>query len=235
MNFLNKKQQTMARYNRIEVVLEMQRTGIVPVFYDADFDTCKKVLKACYDGGVRVFEFTNRGDFAHDVFGELTTYALSNLPGMMLGVGSIVEQGTAALYMQLGANFIISPLVNPEVAKVCNRRKVAWIPGCATLTEISQAEELGAEIVKLFPAAQLGGPDFIKAIKAPCPWTRIMPTGGVTTDKDNLKSWFDAGVDCVGIGSNLFIKNSDGSYNDVVISKTVKQALDTVSQIRKNK
>ena len=225
----------MARYNRIEVVLEMQRTGIVPVFYDADFDTCKKVLKACYDGGVRVFEFTNRGDFAHDVFGELTTYALSNLPGMMLGVGSIVEQGTAALYMQLGANFIISPLVNPEVAKVCNRRKVAWIPGCATLTEISQAEELGAEIVKLFPAAQLGGPDFIKAIKAPCPWTRIMPTGGVTTDKDNLKSWFDAGVDCVGIGSNLFIKNSDGSYNDVVISKTVKQALDTVSQIRKNK
>jgi 2-dehydro-3-deoxyphosphogluconate aldolase/(4S)-4-hydroxy-2-oxoglutarate aldolase len=223
----------MARYNRIEVVLEMHRTGIVPVFYDADVNTCKKVLKACYDGGVRVFEFTNRGDFAHEVFGELNTYALSNLPGMVLGVGSIVEQGTAALYMQLGANFIISPLINPEVAKVCNRRKVAWIPGCATLTEISQAEELGAEIVKLFPAAQLGGPDFVKAIKAPCPWTRIMPTGGVTTDKDNLKSWFDAGVDCVGIGSNLFTKNSDGSYNDTAITKTVKQALEAVAQIRK--
>lgn len=223
----------MAQYNRIDVVLEMERTGIVPVFYDADINTCKQVLKACYDGGIRVFEFTNRGDFAHEIFAELNKFALSTMPGLILGIGSIVEPATAGLYMQLGANFIISPLVNEDVAKTCNRRKVAWIPGCATLSEISQAEELGAEVVKLFPAAQVGGPDYVKAVKAPCPWTRIMPTGGVSTDTENLKAWFGAGVHCVGIGSNLFVK-SNGQYDYAAITAKVQEALKTVSQIRGN-
>ncbi|HLT54274.1 MAG TPA: bifunctional 4-hydroxy-2-oxoglutarate aldolase/2-dehydro-3-deoxy-phosphogluconate aldolase [Flavobacteriaceae bacterium] len=223
----------MAQYNRIDVVLEMERTGIVPVFYDADINTCKQVLKACYDGGIRVFEFTNRGDFAHEIFAELNKFALSTMPGLILGIGSIVEPATAGLYMQLGANFIISPLVNEDVAKTCNRRKVAWIPGCATLSEISQAEELGAEVVKLFPAAQVGGPDYVKAVKAPCPWTRIMPTGGVSTDAENLKAWFGAGVHCVGIGSNLFVK-TNGQYDYPAITAKVQEALKTVSQIRGN-
>ena len=145
----------------------------------SNIDTCKKVLKACYDGGIRVFEFVNRGDFAHEIFSELNKYALKELPGMILGAGSIVEAATTALYIQAGANFIVSPLLNEEMAKTCNRRGVAWSPGCGTISEISKAQELGAEIVKLFPAAEIGGPSFVKAVKGPMPWTNIMPTGGV--------------------------------------------------------
>ena len=168
----------------------MKETGVVPVFFDADIEVSKAVLKACYDGGIRVFEFVNRGDFAHEVFAELNKYALAELPGMILGAGSIVEEGTTALYIQAGANFIVSPLMNENMAKICNRRKVMWSPGCGTISEINKAQELGSDLVKCFPASQVGGPDFIKAVKAPMPWTDIMPTGGVSLAKDNLKGWF---------------------------------------------
>ena len=161
----------MARFTRIEVVLKMKETGIVPVFYHKDLEVGKKVLRACYDGGVRVFEFTNRGDYAHEIFAELNKYAASEMPELILGVGSIVDAGTTSLYLQLGANFIVSPILNPEMAKVCNRRKVAWSPGCGSVTEISQAEELGAEVVKIFPGSQVGGPSFVKGVKGPFPWT----------------------------------------------------------------
>ena len=169
----------MARFTRIEVALKMAETGMVPVFYHKDAEVCKQVAKACYEGGVRVFEFTNRGDYAHEVFATLSKWAAGELPELILGVGSIVDAPTTALYIQSGANFIVSPLLNPEMAKVCNRRKIAWSPGCGTLSEISQAEELGAEIVKIFPGTSVGGPDFVKTVKGPCPWTSIMPTGGV--------------------------------------------------------
>lgn len=205
----------MAKFSRIEVVLKMKETGIVPVFYHSDLETCKQVLKGCFDGGVRVFEFTNRGDFAHEIFAELNTYALAELPGLILGIGSVVDAGTASLYLQLGANFVVSPVLNPEIAKVCNRRKVAWSPGCGTLTEISYAEELGAEVIKIFPALQVGGPEFVKAIKGPCPWTSIMPTGGVEPAEENLKEWFASGVHCVGMGSQLITKEilKNGDYS----------------------
>ncbi|WBL24731.1 bifunctional 4-hydroxy-2-oxoglutarate aldolase/2-dehydro-3-deoxy-phosphogluconate aldolase [Zunongwangia sp. HGR-M22] len=222
----------MATYSRIAVAQQMKETGIVPVFYHSDIKTCKEVLKACYDGGARVFEFTNRGDFAHEVFGELVKYAVKELPGMMLGVGSVIDAGTSTLYLQLGTNFIVSPLVNAEMAKTCNRRKVAWMPGCGSVTEINYAEELGAEVVKIFPGSQVGGPSFVKAVKGPLPWASIMPTGGVSPTKENLSEWFAAGVHCVGIGSKLFIKNEDGKFDLQKVQAKVAEAIKIVESLR---
>ncbi|MDH7448069.1 bifunctional 4-hydroxy-2-oxoglutarate aldolase/2-dehydro-3-deoxy-phosphogluconate aldolase [Aquimarina sp. 2201CG14-23] len=222
----------MAQYTRIEVAQIMERTGIVPLFYHQDIDIAKKVIKACYDGGARVFEFTNRGDHAQDIFTEISKWVNNKLPGMVLGIGSIVDASTAALFIQKGANFIVSPILNKEIAKVCNRRKIAWLPGCATLTEINYAEELGAEIVKIFPAAQIGGPDFVKGIKAPCPWTSIMPSGGVTPEKKNLTDWFNAGVHCVGMGSKLIIKDKNGNFDYNGIKELTKNSIEIVDHLR---
>ncbi|WP_268223052.1 bifunctional 4-hydroxy-2-oxoglutarate aldolase/2-dehydro-3-deoxy-phosphogluconate aldolase [Sinomicrobium oceani] len=223
----------MSRFTRISVALKMKETGMVPVFYHRDTEVCKAILKSCYDGGARVFEFTNRGDYAHEVFAELNRYAEKELPEMILGVGSVVDPGTTSLYLQLGAAFIVSPVLHPEMAKVCNRRKVLWSPGCGSLTEISYAEELGAEVVKIFPGTQVGGPEFVKAVKGPFPWTSIMPTGGVEPTEDNLSSWFKAGVHCVGIGSKLFVKKTNGSFDYEGVTHTVKKVLDTISNLRK--
>jgi len=214
----------MAKYSRIEVANVMKETGLVPLFFHEDVEVAKQVLKACYDGDARLMEFTSRGDFAFEVFGALNKYALAELPGMILGVGSVTDAAAASLYMQMGANFIVTPVLREDIAIVCNRRKVLWSPGCGSLTEIARAEELGCEIVKLFPG-DIYSPDFIKAIKGPCPWTSIMPTGGVTTNRDNLKSWFDAGATCVGIGSQLISKeildNSDFAGLQAKVSETI--------------
>jgi len=191
------------RFSRLQVYQKMLSTGIVPLYYNADVEKVKAIVKATYMGGARVFEFTNRGDFAHEVFAQINKWAANECPEMAMGVGSVVDPATAALYIQLGANFIVSPSLNPDMAKICNRRKVAWLPGCGTLSEINLAEELGCEIVKIFPGKEVGGPSFVKAIKAPCPWTLIMPSGGVAPEEDSLKSWFEAGVSCVGLGSQL--------------------------------
>jgi len=223
----------MATYTRIEVVQQMKKTGIVPVFYHQDIPTCKAILKACFEGGARVFEFTNRGDFAHEVFVELEKFTREKLPGMMLGVGSVIDPGTTALYLQLGANFVVSPLINAEMAKICNRRKVSWLPGCGSVTEINYAEELGAEVVKIFPGSQVGGPSFIKAVRGPLPWSSIMPTGGVSPTKENLKEWFTAGVHCVGIGSKLFHKKEDGSFNYQKVEEQVKESIKIIESLRK--
>lgn len=205
---------------------------MIPVFFHQDLEICKLVMKACYIGGARVFEFTNRGDRAHEVFRELIVWAENELPEMMLGVGSVVEAGTTSLYIQLGASFIVSPVLNEDMAKVCNRRKVAWSPGCGTLSEISKAEELGAEVVKIFPGSSVGGPDFVKAVKGPCPWSSIMPTGGVTPEKENLEKWFKAGVHCVGMGSQLMVKDSNGNFDLTGIEKLTGDALKTIQELR---
>ena len=154
----------MAQFSRIEVASVMKETGMIPLFFNNDIELSKKVLKACYDGGARLMEFTARGDFAHEVFGELTKYAIAELPGMIMGVGSVTDGAAASLYMALGANFIVTPVLREDIAIACNRKKVLWSPGCGTLTEIARAEELGCEIVKLFPGG-IYGPDFVKAIK----------------------------------------------------------------------
>jgi len=222
----------MAKFTRIQVSQIMKETGIVPVFYHKDLEVCKQVIKSCYEGGARVFEFTNRGDFAHEAFGELNKYVSQNFEDMILGVGSVIDPGTTSLFLQLGANFIVSPIVNAEMAKTCNRRKVAWMPGCGSVTEISYAEELGAEVVKIFPGSQVGGPSFVKAVKGPLPWSSIMPTGGVSPTKENLEEWFQAGVHCVGIGSKLFNKKKDGSFDPAAITKTVASAIKIVQGLK---
>src|SRR5699024_11159969 len=195
----------MAKYNRLQVLNTVLEQRMVPLFYNSDAELSKKILKSCYDGGARIMEFTNRGDFAHEVFAELNKYTIAELPGMILGIGSINDAATAALYMQLGANFIVGPSYREDVARICNRRKIPYMPGCGTLTEIGEAEEMGCEIIKLFPGS-VYGPGFVKAIKGPSPWTRIMPTGGVSTDQDNIRGWFDAGVTAVGMGSKMISK-----------------------------
>ncbi|MCM4154848.1 bifunctional 4-hydroxy-2-oxoglutarate aldolase/2-dehydro-3-deoxy-phosphogluconate aldolase [Gramella sp. AN32] len=222
----------MSQFTRNEVVRIMQETGLVPLFYHSDIELGKKILKACYDGGARLLEFTARGDFAHEVFSELNKYAIKELPGMALGVGSITDAGAASLYIQMGANFIVTPSLREDIAKVCNRRKILWSPGCGSLTEINAAEELGCEIVKLFPGA-IYGSEFVKAIKGPQPWTSIMPTGGVTTAEDNLKSWFDAGVICVGMGSQLISKQILEKRDYIDLEKKVRETLALIKKIRK--
>ena len=196
----------MARYARLEVLNTMVDSGLVPVFYHGDIEIAKKILEACAAGGTRCVEFTNRGDFAPFVFKELAEHVAKANPEVILGAGSIVDAPTAALYIGSGANFVVGPLLNPEVARLCNRRKIAYSPGCATASEISQAEELGVEIVKIFPGGLIGGPEFVKAILAPMPWTRIMPTGGVEATKESVFAWVKAGVAALGIGSNLISK-----------------------------
>ncbi len=223
----------MAQFSRIEVATVMAETGLVPLFYHDDIEESKKVLKACYDGGARLLEFTNRGDFAHEIFSELNKYALKNLPGMILGVGSVTDAGAASLYMQLGANFIVTPVLREDIALVCNRKKILWSPGCGSLTEIARAEELGCEIVKLFPGG-IYGPDFVKAIKGPCKWTSIMPTGGVSPTQESLEKWFKAGVTCVGMGSKLIAKNNNGEYNLNNIKILVKKSLDIIQNLKSN-
>lgn len=223
----------MARFTRIEVAQAMKRQGVIPVFYHPDTEICKNILQASYAAGIRVFEFTNRGDFAHEVFGTLNRWAATELPELMLGVGSVVDAPTAALYIQLGAAFVVSPLLNEEMAPICNRRKILWSPGCGTLSEIGRAEELGAEVVKIFPGSSVGGPEFVKAVKGPCPWSSIMPTGGVEPTEESLRTWFDAGVVCVGMGSNLFPKKmiEQGEWNK--ITATIKQIMEIIEKIRK--
>ncbi|MBD1395793.1 bifunctional 4-hydroxy-2-oxoglutarate aldolase/2-dehydro-3-deoxy-phosphogluconate aldolase [Pontibacter sp. JH31] len=217
----------MSRRTRIEVALAMEATGLIPLFYEADFEVAKQILCSCYRGGARVVEFTNRGEFAHEVFAALVKFARVELPELILGIGSVTDAGTAALYMQLGAEFIVTPVLREDIAKVCNRRKVLWLPGCQTLTEIAAAEELGAEIVKLFPGESIS-PGFVSAIKGPCPWTKIMPTGGVSLEEENLAPWFKAGVSCVGAGSKLMADKS----NYGAIEQTTKAALDAIKRIR---
>jgi len=222
----------MAQFTRIEVANAMKETGMIPLFFSNNIELSKKVLKACYDGGARLMEFTARGDFSHEVFGELTKYAIVELPGMIMGVGSVTDAAAASLYMQLGANFIVTPVLREDIAIACNRRKVLWSSGCGTLTEITKAEELGCEIVKLFPG-DIYGPQFVKGIKGPQPWTSIMPTGGVSPTEENLKGWFDAGVTCVGMGSKLISKEILENKDFAKLVQEVKKALEIIESVRK--
>ncbi len=222
----------MARFSRIQVAQVMKETGIVPVFYHADVELCKQVIKACYDGGIRVFEFTNRGDFAAEVFGELTKWSAKECPEMIMGVGSIIDEATTALYISIGANFIVSPLIDEGMAKVCNKRKIAWSPGCGSVTEIGRAHEFGCEVVKIFPGSSVGGPEFVKGVMGPMPYASIMPTGGVSPDEENLTSWFKAGVHCVGMGSQLFPKDVLAKKDFSYISTKCKEAISIVGKLR---
>ena len=222
----------MARFNKMQVLDAIVSTGMVPVYYNKDVEIAKQVVKACYEGGVRAFEFTNRGDFAHEVFAELIKFATKECPELVLGVGSIVDAGTASLYLQLGANFVVGPLFNPEIAKVCNRRLVPYTPGCGSVSEIGFAQEVGCDLCKIFPAGNVGGPSFVRNIKAPMPWSMIMATGAVEPTEENLSAWFKAGVTCVGMGSKLFPKEMIAAGNWEAISTLCRDALATIKKYR---
>jgi 2-dehydro-3-deoxyphosphogluconate aldolase/(4S)-4-hydroxy-2-oxoglutarate aldolase len=223
----------MARFRRLEVLHAMIECGLVPVFYYQDLELTKKIARAVADGGGRVLEFTNRGDFAYEVFSELVKWCAKETPELILGAGSIIDEGTAALYMNSGANFIVAPFFNKEVAKDCNRRKIAYVPGCGSAAEISQAEEYGAEICKIFPGAEVGGPEFVKNLLAPMPWSYIMPTGGVERTKESITKWFKAGVACVGMGSTLITKDLVAKGDFETISKNIFEVLNWIREIRK--
>jgi len=222
----------MARFSRLEVLNETINIGVVPVFYNGDLEVAKKIVSACAAGGARVIEFTNRGDNAYRIFSDLVQHFATADPKIILGVGSVLDPATAALYISSGANFIVGPVLNPDVAKVCNRRKVAYSPGCGSASEISEAEELGVEIVKVFPGDAVGGPTFVKAILGPCPWTRIMPTGGVEATQESITAWFKAGVAAVGIGSHLVKKEWVDAGNFEAMTALTGQIIGWIRQAR---
>lgn len=221
----------MARFDKIDVLAKMRITGIVPVFYHSNPEIAKQVVKACYDGGVRAFEFTNRGDFAHEVFAEVVKYAAKECPELAVGVGSVVDPATAALYLQLGACFVVGPLFNPEVARVCNRRSVPYTPGCGTVSEVGAAQECGCDLCKVFPGDVLG-PKFVKGLTAPMPWSKLMVTGGVEPTRENISAWFAAGVYCMGMGSKLFPKDKIAAADWQYISDKCAEAIGYAAECR---
>ncbi len=225
----------MARFTRLQVLNTIVETGLVPVFYNGDVQVCKKIVEALAAGGARVAEFTNRGDFAPWVFKELSEHLAKTHPEIILGVGSIVDAPTAALYIASGANFVVGPTLSAEIARLCNRRKIAYSPGCGSATEIARAEELGVEIVKVFPGDSVGGPEFVKSILGPTPWTRIMPTGGVETTNESVTAWIKAGTAALGIGSNLVKKEWVAAGDYAAITALTKQVLEWIRQAQSGK
>lgn len=219
-------------HDRMTVLAAMMDQGVIPVFYHPDVEVCRKVIQACADGGAKCIEFTNRGDFASQVFLDVARHFAKVDPSVIMGVGSVVDAPTAGIYIANGAKFVVGPLLNPDVAKVCNRRKIPYSPGCGTMSEIGFAEELGCEIVKIFPGGLVGGPEFVKSVLAPCPWTRIMPTGGVDASEESLRKWFSAGVVCVGIGSNLITKALLDAEDYKGIETKVRDTIALIRSIR---
>ncbi len=218
--------------DRMSVLSGMMDQGVIPVFFHPDVDVCKKVIQACANGGAKCVEFTNRGDFAPQIFLEVARHFARVDRSVVMGAGSVVDAPTAGIYIANGAKFIVGPLTNPDVAKVCNRRKIPYSPGCGTMSEIGYAEELGCEIVKIFPGNSVGGPDFVKSVMAPCPWTRIMPTGGVDATEKSLREWFGAGVVAVGIGSKLVTKELLDAHDYAGIERKVGETIQLIRTIR---
>ena len=197
----------MASHSKADVLATISREGVVPVFYNADIEVTKEVARRLVAGGISTIEFTNRGDGAVRVFAELIAWARAELPQLVVGVGTVTQAGTAVHVIDIGANFVFAPNLNPEVATACNERNIPYVPGCGTLTEIQSAYRLGCDMVKLFPAGQIGGPAYLSSVRAPCPWIKAVPTGGVDPTVESLKAWYDAGAPAVGMGSKLLTKD----------------------------
>jgi 2-dehydro-3-deoxyphosphogluconate aldolase / (4S)-4-hydroxy-2-oxoglutarate aldolase len=223
----------MARFKRMQVLNKLEQIGLVPVFYTPDIDEAKNIVKSCAEAGALCVEMTNRGDRAIEVFNELEKFAIKEFPEIILGVGSIVDAPTAALYIAYGANFVVGPVLDKETAVMCNKRKIPYMPGCGSATEIHEAEALGVEICKVFPGEEVGGPSFIKAVKGPCPWTSIMPTGGVDPTRESLKEWFEAGITSAGIGSKLITKEILKNKDFKKLTENIKSVLDIIKEVKK--
>ncbi len=222
----------MPKFMKHVVIGKILELGLVPVFYHDNLEVAKKIVQACIDGGQKVIEFTNRGDFAYQVFTELAKWVNVEFKDVIIGVGSVIDPMTAALYINSGANFIVGPVFNPEVAKICNRRKVPYSPGCGSVSEISEAEEMGCDIIKIFPGEEVGGPSFIKNMLAPCPWVKLMPTGGVDTTRESIFEWIKAGAAALGIGSKLISKEIVNTGDFEALTKKVEQCLWWIKEAR---
>lgn len=222
----------MARHRRLQTLTLMKETGIVPIFYEANAEVARSIVAACADGGARIVEFTNRGDHAIEVYRQVDAWVAANRPEIVLGAGTIVDAATAALYIAAGANFIVAPILDEDTARLCNGRKIPYLPGCGTVTEIHRAHTLGVEICKVFPAGEIGGPAFVKNVRGPCPWAELMATGGVAPTKENLGAWFGAGVACVGMGSKLFTPELVAKKDYAGISKRVSEILGLIREVR---
>jgi len=225
----------MARFSRLEVLNSMIEVGVVPVFYNGDIQVAREIVRACRKGGARCIEFTNRGDHAIEIFSVLEREFAREDPEAILGVGSVIDPGTASLYINAGAAFVVGPVLNPEVARTCNRRKIAYSPGCGSVSEISMAEELGCEIIKIFPGGQVGGPAFVKAVRGPMPWTSIMPTGGVEPTEESVGAWIGAGCVCLGMGSKLITKELVAAREWDKIAENVARTIQLVKKAREKK
>lgn len=222
-------------HDRLSVLQALEAQGVAPVFYHSDPEVCLNVIRACARGGAPVVEFTNRGDFACDLFGEINRELIRTDPNVVMGIGSVVDAGTAALYLNRGARFVVSPCLVPDVARVCNRRMVAYFPGCGSVTDIGEAHELGCEIVKLFPGSSVGGADFVKAVKGPMPWVKIMPTGGVDPDEASIAKWFGSGIVAAGMGSKLITDEAVKSGDWTAIETQVRKTVDAIAAFRASK
>ncbi|MHB8278487.1 MAG: bifunctional 4-hydroxy-2-oxoglutarate aldolase/2-dehydro-3-deoxy-phosphogluconate aldolase [Candidatus Humimicrobiaceae bacterium] len=224
----------MARFERIKVYNTIFEDGMIPLFFSKDKDEAKAVTEALVKGGSRILEFTNRGEGALDVFSYLVNIALKAFPDLIIGAGTIVDAPTAALFIANGANFIVGPSFDEEIARLCNRRRIPYIPGAATVNEIIKAEEFGAELIKIFPGSTVGGPKFVEALMGPCPKTKVMPTGGVSVDEENIKAWFKSGVACIGMGSQLVSKKAIADKNYSLITELTVKALSIIKSVRAN-
>lgn len=222
----------MASKDRMSVLLAMMDQTVIPVFYHPDEEVCINVIQACADGGAKCVEFTNRGEFAASVFLNVTKHFSKADPSVIMGVGSVCDAPTAGLYIAYGARFVVGPLLNAEVARLCNRRGIPYSPGCGSATEIGDAQELGCEIVKVFPGASVGGPDFVKSVMGPMPWTRIMPTGGVEPSEDSLRKWLAAGIVACGVGSNLITKKLLDTKDYAGLQANVREAISLARRIK---
>lgn len=225
----------MARFKRLDVLNNMVEVGVIPVFYNGDLELTREIVRACRKGGAKCIEFTNRGDHAFEIFSALESGMAREDPGAILGVGSVIDPGTASIYINAGTSFVVGPVFNPEVARACNRRKIAYSPGCGSVSEISAAEEMGCEIIKIFPGGQVGGPAFVKAVRGPMPWTSIMPTGGVDVTEESVGAWIGAGCVCLGMGSKLIIKELVAARDWNKIAENVARTIELIKKAREGK
>ncbi len=224
----------MGLYERYEVVAKVIEVGLVPIFYHGDVEVAKKVCTAVVEAGSKLLEFTNRGPRAFMVFAELTKWRDSEKPDLILGAGTIIDSATAALYINLGADFIVGPSFNPEVAKLCNRRHVAYVPGCSTPTEIAYAEELGADILKIFPAEILT-PKFIRNLLGPCPWLKLMPSGGLEPRKEMIEEWISAGAVALNMGTSLLRPDLIKAGDYETLKRLVEECLKYIREAKAKK
>lgn len=221
----------MSRLNKEEILQIASIQGLLPPFNHSDEKRSREILQAAYAGGLRIIEYTNRSPNALDVFESLARFARKQLPGLVLGVGTIMNSKQAKQFHKAGAQFIVAPTLQLEVGAYCSKKELFWCPGAGTATEVVQAHEWGASLVKIFPAEVLG-PTFIKALKGPCPWTRMMPSGGVTLEPANLLAWFQSGAECVAIGTQLFSTEIMEEGRMELLEERIHTTLLTIKSIR---